>query len=359
MAKQRLFDLVETKGTFLLTGIVSGTEKDSFYSEKRTKTDRAFRRVNFGVEYEKGHTVYINLQGTEADFVYYSHKTENNTNEIEKVPWANRYSFNKEGFSLIGNRLGLTKKADEKGNLRNDNKMLTDFDACGYIHEHLKDGDSVFIKGNIDISSFKDDKGNKKLSLKLKPTQISLCQPIDFASEEYQTDKKQNDFAMPIVMIGIGKETDDNGKLTNRCTLSAKIINYASIEDFDFIIDESFDGDFVKTMRKNIKPYNCIKVYGKIVNNIEAVDVTEEDETWGAPDPFKKTKAPSKTELIITGAYPSTLDRELYSKEAIDNAMEAIMKANKAENNYGSDVSDISEDDWGSVDGFDDEDEPW
>ena len=32
----RLFDLNETKGTFQVRGIVSGVEKDSFFTEKKT-----------------------------------------------------------------------------------------------------------------------------------------------------------------------------------------------------------------------------------------------------------------------------------------------------------------------------------
>ena len=35
MAKQRIFDLPVTKGSFQVAGIVSGTQKDNFFMEKK------------------------------------------------------------------------------------------------------------------------------------------------------------------------------------------------------------------------------------------------------------------------------------------------------------------------------------
>ena len=37
MAKQRIFDLPVTKGSFQVAGIVSGTQKDNFFTEKKAK----------------------------------------------------------------------------------------------------------------------------------------------------------------------------------------------------------------------------------------------------------------------------------------------------------------------------------
>ena len=36
----RLFDLQETKGIFQLKGIVTGHDKDTFYKESKTKTQK-------------------------------------------------------------------------------------------------------------------------------------------------------------------------------------------------------------------------------------------------------------------------------------------------------------------------------
>lgn len=365
MAKQRIFDLTQTKGEFVLRGIVSGTKKDSFYSEKKTKTDKLFRKVNFGIEYEKGHTVYVTLQGMESDNVWFSkvEKVEDENNKMvtqnkivtEKVPWADRFSFNKEGYGLIGVNCGLTKMTNESGKIVNDKKTLTEFDACSYIFDNLNDGDSVFVKGLLDISSFIDDKGNKKTSLKLKPNQISLCSlPIDFDDEKFVP---VNEFKTSVVFKSIDKEVNDNGEKTNRFVLSTKIINYATIEDYNFIIGEEQE-KFARMLNKKFKPYNSFEVFGRIVSTI-ITEVVEEDDEWGEPDPFKKPNSGAKTEMIITGANKETWDTESYSEESVNAALMAIAKENKAKNNYGKDADEdtSTDDDWGSVDSFDEDDD--
>ena len=44
MAKQRIFDLHVTKGSFQVAGIVSGTQKDNFFTEKKAKNGM----INYG-----------------------------------------------------------------------------------------------------------------------------------------------------------------------------------------------------------------------------------------------------------------------------------------------------------------------
>lgn len=361
MAKERIFNLPETKGTFQIKGIVSGTKKDTFYSEKKTKNDKLMRKVNFGIEYEKGHTVYVTLQSMENDYAYFSKREKDETtnetkNVTEKVSWADRFSFNKEGFRIMGVNCGLEKTVNEAGETVNDKKIFTEFDACLYISENLKDGDSVYVRGSIDISSFADDKNNKITSLKLKPSQISLCKsPIDFDDQKFEV---VNEFKMPIVLAGIEKEVDDKGNDTKRFVLLSKVINYSTIETYGFIIDEKQE-KFARNLRK-LKAYSTFEVKGYISNTILSEEV-EEDDSWGDVSVYNKNKGRSKTELIILAGNKETLDTELYSEASINEALKAIEKENKAKNNYGRDAEDdISDDDWGSADSFDDdEDEPW
>lgn len=347
MAKERIFNLPETKGTFQIKGIVSGTKKDSFYSEKKTKNNKNMRFVNFGLEYEEGHMLYINLQGMEQDFVFFGKKEkgENGAPDkqlTEKVNWADRHSFNKEGFRLMGVGLGLTKTTDQTGKLVNDTKVFTEFDACEYIAKNLNDGDYVFIRGILDFSSYTDDNGNKINKLKLKPTQMYL------SSED---SKPQNLFNIPIVVTSLDKEIDDDGNKTGRFTCGSKIINYSSIEDYQFIIEEQ-DSFLYDTMRKNIKPYNAIEVNGKLSGSASESEVQEKN-PWGTKNPLKRQEGRFKMELIVTGAEPETLDTELYSEKSIREAIEAINKDKKAQTNYGSGASD----DWGTVDTIDDDEE--
>lgn len=348
----RLFDLPETKGAFQLKGVVSGMQKDTAFKEIKTKSGRPMRMVNFGTSYANGETLYVNLQGMEQENVYFSKRSEKKgeKGEIVKVPWTDRFSYNREGFRLIGKNIGVKKKIDSEGKTVNDKKILTDFDACKEVKENLKDGASVFIRGNLDYSSFTDDKGNKKTSTKLIPNQISLCSEINFDDEKFE---KQNDFNQVIIFMGIEQEKDDKEKPTGRFIVLAKIVTYNNIEDVQFIIE---DKALANKFKKSLSPYNAIKVSGHMVSFVQT-ETVEDDDDWGEEDAIEKVSAPTKKEFIITGAKGSSIDKGLYTEEKVMEAIAKIKNANKAEESFGSD----STDDWGSADDLDgsDEDEAW
>lgn len=136
MAKQRIFDLPVTKGSFQVAGIVSGTQKDNFFTEKKAKNGKDFRAVTFGVEVNEGSSVYLSLNGMEQDNVFYSKRGDKEKGikpETESVPWRDRYNFSKEGFTLIGVRTGVKKVVNSKGEEVNDKKILAPFDATKEI----------------------------------------------------------------------------------------------------------------------------------------------------------------------------------------------------------------------------------
>lgn len=350
--KGRLFDLPETRGSFQLKGIVSGTEKEGFYKEIKTKSNKDMRMVNFGVGYAEGSTLYVNLQGMEQENVYFSKRAEKKGDKPEtvKVPWADRFSYNREGFRLIGKNIGVKKKVDSDGKTVNDKKTLTDFDACKEVKEYLKDGASVFIRGNLEYSSFADDKGNKRTSTKLVPNQISLCSEVKFDDDKYE---KQNDFNQVIIFMGIDQEKDDNDKPTGRFVVLAKIITYNNIEDIQFIIE---DKALANKFKKSLNPYNAIKVSGHMVSSTQTETVATDDDDWGEEDAMEKVSAPTKREFIITGAKGSSIDKTLYTEENITEAIAKIKNAHRAEESFGSD----SNDDWGDGSNLDDgDDEAW
>lgn len=355
MAKARIFDLPETKGAFQLKGIVTGTEKDNFFKEKQTRTNKDMRTVNFGLTYDDKQTLYINLQGIEQEKVYFSKKAEKKGEKSDTVPvpWEERFSYNREGYRLIGKSLGVKKKVDKDGKTVNDKKTLTDFDACKEINDNLKDGASVFIRGALEYSSYKDDNGNKRVSTKLVPGQISLCSDVNFDDEKYE---KQNDFNQVIIFMGIDKEKDDDGKESGRFVVAAKIVTYSTIEDVEFIITDS---KLAQMFRKNLKAYYAIKVSGHMVSSTQT-ETVKDDDVWGEEDDMEKVNAPNKREFIITGAKGTTIDKELYSQEKIEEALLKITKANKADDDFGGDTT---SGEWGNASDLDsaddDGDEPW
>lgn len=350
MAKERIFNLPETRGTFQLRGKVTGTEKDNFYTQKKTKTGRDFRSVNFGATVEDGKTLYISLNGMPRDKVYFNKPsgTKGVKGETVEVAWAQRHTFNREGFRLIGVNVGVTKTVDSKGQMVNDKKTVTDFDACELIGNNLKDDESVFIRGNLDYSSYTDDNGNTRHSVKLIPNQVSLCKDIDFDDEKYEP---VHDFTQNIVYMGIDKEME-NEKETGRFIVSAKIITYFTIEDAEFIITNK---TLANTLRKNVKPYSAITVWGKL-DSATQTETVEEEDVWGESNAMTRVSAPTRREYIITGADPNSVDSSIYTKELIDEALVKIMNVKNATTDFGE----SSNEGWGSLNSAsDDDDEAW
>jgi hypothetical protein len=351
----RIFELPETRGTFQCKGIINGVERDRFYTDKKTQTGKDFRAVYFGCEYDSKKSVPMNLNGMPQTDVYFSKRNQDGKTETKKVAWANRNKFNEDGFRMIGVNLGLTKTTDKDGKVVNDKKTMHSFDACEYIKKNMKDDMSVFVRGNVEFSSYTDKEGNIRRSTKYIPNQISLCKDVDFGEFDYVDNKPVHDFTQTIVYTGIEKEKE-NDKNTGRFVVSAKIITYSDIVDAQFfILDEKLAGLF----KKNLKPYHAITVHGRV----EVTHVVQEessDDGWGEANAMNTVTAPTRTEMIITGATPSTIDKESYTEKNVAEAVKAIRTSKTAEQNFSGKANndDDDSDDWGEADS-DDGDEPW
>ena len=82
----------------------------------------------------------------------------------------------------------------------------------------------------------------------------------------------------------------------------------------------------------------------------------EDDDSWGEEDKIEKVNAPVRREFVITGAKPSTIDKELYTEEKMNAAYAAIAKKNKAENDFGDTKTN---EDWGEALATADDDDTW
>lgn len=351
----RIFELPETKGNFQVKGIVNGVEKERFYTDKKTATGKDFRAVNFGCEYNKTQTIFMNLNGMPQTEVYFSKRNQDTgKTETKKIAWANRNKFNEEGWRIIGVNLGLAKTVDKNGKAVNDRKSMHSFDACEYIKKNLKDDASVFVKGTVDFSSYTDKEGNVRRSVKYVPSQISLCQDVDFGDYN-EENKPVHNFTQTIVYTGIEKEKE-NEKDTGRFVVTAKIVTWSDIIDTEFIIT---DAKLANQFKKNLKPYNAISVHGRIEVS-HSVQEENDDDCWGESNSMNAVAAPTKTEMIITGATGSSIDRETYTDKNVSAAIKAIKASKTAEQNFSGKASNDDDDtsDWGEVD-EDDGDEPW
>ena len=355
MAKERLFNLPQTRGSFQIKGKVSGVEKDNFFVEKATKNGGSFRAINFGVSYDEHATVFVGISGSTRDKVYFSKRNpETKKTETKAVNWNQRDKFNEDGWNIIGVNCGIEQKRNDDGSIANITKSMVEYDAAQYLNAYLTDDMDVFMSGNIEFNSFTNKNGEVSHGVNYRPTRIYACKkPIDFEAEDYEP---QHDFKQTIVFREIEQEKDENDKLTGRFIVSAWIVNYASIENVNFIIE---DKGLANLFKKNLKEYTAISVWGRIDCRTVVEEVTNDEDCWGVADPTKRVSHPVVREMVITGADPSSRDTETYTEKEMNKAFEAIRKAKSAEDNFADAKSDDTSD-WGSASGFDDdENAPW
>lgn len=335
MAKS-VFGIPQTKGSFQLKGVVSGTGREQFYKDGVARNGKDYRMINVGVEIERGVMVFLNLFGMVQKEVTFS-KFEDGKADNIKVDWANRNKFNREGYRMFGVTLGLEKGEDGK------NKVLrmTQFDACDYIAKNLKDGDSIFVRGQIEFNHFQTENGVVRTQ-KLVPQQISLCQEVDFEADGFES---VANFTQEIIFQGVEKLGD------NEFNVDAMFVNYNSIEQDVLLIQ---NGKLAKQMKDGLKPYHKIQVHGRItaIQNSEVVQEEESADTWGEENEMEKGFTPYRRVFLITGAKPDTIIDDLYTEKNIGEAIASMNKEEKAESEFGSD------DDWGDAD-LTEDDESW
>lgn len=339
MAKNKIeLGCQQLRGTFIMSGKITGRLSNGFYAEGTAKNGNAWRRVRFGVEIEPDKVVYLDLFGSVQDNVYFS-KTSKGTDgknhtETKTVRWADRMKssanlFGEPGYRIIGVTCGCKKVIDKNGKEVNDRKYLTPYDACDEVG-NLTDGDSVFIRGNIVYSTYND-----KHHVSFEPQQISLLnQPIDFEALDFQPNAQ---FTQPIVCMGVVKNEETPGE----AIVNAKIVNYQSIEDTELYTRNA-------ALAKNLKKlgeFVHIKVFGDIIVDGQVEEVAESSE-WGMPNKMERVASPFTRKLLITGADPDTIDHEAYSEDKIEHALEVIASIQNAKNDYG--MKNEKDDDWGS-----------
>ncbi len=338
--KKKGLGLPQTKGTFQVRGKVIGTSKDKFYVEKMTKNNKPWRSVNFGVQFDNEKTLYVGTNGMERDVVYFSKKLEDGKTDVKKIPWKDRFNYHEEGYRMIGVNVGVVKTTDENGNAVNDKKTLTDYDSCKEISDHLRDDMSVFVKGNLEFSTYQDSHRTKFVT-----SQVSLTKDdVDFEKEEFHP---VADFTQMIVFMGVTPN-----KEKTRATVEAKIVTYDTIEDAEFIIE---DMNLARMFAKQLKPYTGIKVWGRISVEKDTEEV-ETTDCWGKKNNMDKVNSPTIRELIIDGADPNSIDTGTFTESEIDKAIEEMKAAKAAENDFGGSENGG----WGTVqhgseDGMDDE----
>ena len=324
--------LQQTRGYFKLAGIVSGVKRNDFYTEKMTRSDNPKLRksVKFGIQSSPNNKVFVTLAAQPMEKVYFSKRAENKGEKpiTKAVDWDKRSSFNENGYKIIGVNLGLTKKLDQDGKEVNDVKHLVQYDAVDYIKQNLRDDMHVFVRGHIEYSRF-ENRNIKQYVI----DQISLCQPIDFASESFKETANWEQF---ITYRAIEKDASEDEKFM----LTGNIVNYNNIVETDFVIRSS---KIAQVLKKNLKPYYGVKIYGNLIGSVQEV-VVEDDDGWGEPNPMEATGGYYK-EMLVTGAQKDSIDTDLYSEAIFDEFLRSKKEFGEI-GNFSSSVNDDDDDDW-------------
>ena len=351
---EKMHDLKQTTNSFQLRGKVIGTKSKRFYTSGTGKNGGSWNVVEFGVEIGEHRSVYVKLNGYTRDSVFYYKKGENGAKgTTQKVTWKDRNKAPGKDFRLIG--VNITTGQDENG--KNINETFTEFDAVEFLHEHLHDGDSVFIKGNMVFSSYVDKNGQPHKKTELVPTQISATQkPVDFDTEDYV---EMAEFENTLVFSAIDKETDESDKPTGRFILSGYSVGFNTIEPVTFIIDADH-AKLANNLRKAMKPGYSIKTYGR-VNVFSDVSVVEnDDDGWGEASPMERINSPVRREYVVYKADPNSIEKGDYTEESISAAIKKIKAAKEAAANFGEKPSSgvsVDASDWDDDD--DSEEAPW
>lgn len=352
MAKEKLHEMKQTTNSFQLRGIISGTKSQRFYKSGTSQNNANWNALEFGVKIAEDKTVYCSMRGFPRAEVFYYKSGENGAKgTTQKVAWKDRKKSPGAGYRMIGVNISTGK--DDEG--KNVNEVFTEYDAIEWLKENLEDDTSVFIKGNLQFSSYTDRNGQTKKKVELVPTQISYTQkPVDFDAEDY---KEMCEFENTIVFQSIDKEEDENGKSTGRFILTGYSIGYNSVENVSFILKEDC-AKLAGNLKKRMKTGYAIKTFGRVevINDISTVD--EDDEGWGTASPMQRVNTRTRREYIVYRAEPSSIDEESYSEDDIMAAIRKINAAKKAKENFGEKVETVDEvDDWSSE--VDSEDDPW
>lgn len=345
---EKLHNMENTVSNFQLRGIISGTKSKKFYTSGTSKNGGQWNSVEFGIKIAENKTVFVTLKGfPRSEVFYYKPGEKGAKGTTQKVAWKDRKKSPGAGFRLIGVNISTGK--DENG--KNVNETLTEYDAAEWIHENLSDGDSVFIKGNLQFSSYTDRNGQTRKKIELVPTQISYTQkPVDFDAEDYT---EMAEFENTIVFSEIEQETDENDKKTGRFVLSGYSIGYNSVEAVSFIIDAEH-AKLAGNLKKAMKPGYSIKTFGRMEVVVDIGPVQEEDTGWGDISPMERINTPVRREYIVYRADPNSIEKDKYSEDDIAAAIRKINAAKTAENNFNGTTKgvavEVEEDDWSMAD---------
>ena len=319
--------LEETKGTFKVVGFAVGLQNQDAYREgvvdKGANEGKAYRSLRFGVRVSPTNLINVELYGVEKDSVY---PYNNNKKESIEIPWEDRFNP-PAGYKVIGVNMNLVDKRE----------MMVEYDAIEHIYNSLKDGDSVYVSGNIQWQEFLTRNGDEVVASKYAIRAIYKTKtPVEFDAEDFVP---TNDFEQTIVVTDVIKEEET-------LLVNAYVVGYSTYYATQFVIDITKQKGLAKKFTK-FKFGDQVKVFGKIINETEVIkEEIDDDDDWGdMPESYKGKITNTNREMLITRADPDSYEKKKYDVKDFYNK----------DKEFAADDDD--DDDWGDGDTKDDTDD--
>ena len=286
-------ELQQTKGTFKLIGKVTNIDRENNYVEKiaergKRKGDPQ-RQLRFGVRTSTTNEIQVGMFSYEPEEVFLWNSTKRKDNpsykgeRVEYSKWSkNRKNYEQSGTVPLQTKIGIEYATDEKGKLKVQTQNLPTYDAMEYIHEHLYNGDSIVVEGDISYNTYENKQGQMVTSTNYNVTSLfKLKKEVDFESEDFE---ETSLFVQEMVFVDA-----ENFKKESKAEITGRIIAYnKQYVDADFTINYEHD-DEANTFKKMAEAYakavkfgSLIKVHGNIVNRavtnmVEADDGDKND----------------------------------------------------------------------------------
>lgn len=274
----------QTKSLLKLKGIIVGKDNpkgNNGYKTGTTASGKPYRSIKFGLKTAPDNVVNPEMFGMVKEFAIIYSKDEKKS---IKIPWDLRYSpeSKKEGYELI----------------------VPEYDLVEKIDKDFKDGDTVFIVGEIQFYTYEKDGQqvpNKRFAIK----QIYKSdKPLDFDAEDFV---EENEFQQEIIINEVDVDREEQKLLISAYTVDYTGKATPALLELD---GKTQKPSFVNNM-KGLKFGDFIKVTG-IVHNRQLTETIEVDEGWGLQP---QVSTSWKNALEILGADPTSLQKGLYKEE--------------------------------------------
>jgi hypothetical protein len=355
MAKEKT-PLVQTKGTWRAVGIVNRISEDKAYTEgefdKGKNIGKEWRSLRFSVKTNETNELFVELYGMEKD-AYISQALKKEEREklrkqgkktpTKKLSFENRDDI-PEGWNLIGINVGRFED-DEAEKKKIVYETFVEYDAVDSIFQTFDDGDSISVSGDLTLSEYENQQGEKVKQAKYQIKYASkLVKQVDFADEKFE---ETASFEQELIFVGSAYD-----KKTKKLTVLGRTISYdGTFFDYPFVIDT--EDAKLKTVatafNSKLKFGDYVKVVGLCVNRTEQVETEEveapKDSIFGdggytPKGQGKRANTKRITELQITGVDLKSFVQKRYKLEDFIVEEDLVDEEDMSDNPFASDESD-------------------